>query len=211
MWPATGWRWPRGPGGARPSEAQLAAIIQAGGRLRWTRPAAHSLHTIIAEGLARADAAIMAGKDAEAAIVDFVAGEVSRGDRVAERCGGIAAGLLDDGDSILTHGFAGAALSWMLHTAHVGQGNQIRLYATETRPDLQGARLTAHQAHAIGVPVTLLADSDARFLPCARHVQRLYRRRRPGRDGWQRRQHDRHLPVCCAGAAPHCAVLCAGL
>jgi methylthioribose-1-phosphate isomerase len=148
---------------ARPSEARRAAIIQAGERLRHTRPTADDLHSIIAEGLARADAAILSGQDAEAAIVDFVAGEVSRGDRVAERCGRIAAGLLDDGDRILTHCFAGAALNWMLHTAYVEQGKQIQLYPTETRPYLQGARLTAHQAHEIGVPVTLLTDNMPGF------------------------------------------------
>jgi methylthioribose-1-phosphate isomerase len=147
----------------RPSEARLGAIVQAGERLRRTRPNASRMHSIIAEGLTRADTAILAGKDAEAAIVDFVAGEVGRGDRVAERCGRIAAGLLDDGDRILTHGFAGAALNWMLHTAHVEQGKQIELYATETRPELQGARLTAHQAHEIGVRVTLLTDTMPGF------------------------------------------------
>lgn len=147
----------------RPSEARRAAIIQAGERLRHTRPTADDLHSIIDEGLARADAAILEGQDAEAAIVGFVAGEVSRGDRVAERCGRIAAGLLDDGDRILTHCFAGAALNWMLHTAHVEQGKQIQLYPTETRPYLQGARLTAHQAHEIGVPVTLLTDNMPGF------------------------------------------------
>jgi methylthioribose-1-phosphate isomerase len=143
----------------RPTEAQRGAIIQAGERLRRTRPTADDLHFIIDEGLARADAALVAGGDAEAALVDFVAGEVARGDKVAERCGRIAAGLLDDGDRILTHCFAGAALNWMLHTAYVEQGKAIQLYPTETRPYLQGARLTAHQAHEIGVPVTLLTDN----------------------------------------------------
>ena len=64
----------------RPSEAQRAAIIQAGERLHRTRPTADDLHYIIAEGLARADAAILAGQDAETALVEFVSGEVSRGD-----------------------------------------------------------------------------------------------------------------------------------
>ena len=47
----------------RPSEAQRAAIIQAGERLRHTRPTADDLHAIIAAGLARADDAILAGQD----------------------------------------------------------------------------------------------------------------------------------------------------
>jgi methylthioribose-1-phosphate isomerase len=147
----------------RPSDAQRGAIIQAGERLRRTRPTADDLHAIITQGLARADAAIIAGQDAEEVLMNFVAGEVSRGDKVAERCGRIAAGLLSDGDHILTHCFAGAALNWMLYVAHVEQEKQIQLYPTETRPYLQGARLTAHQALEIGVPVTLLTDNMPGF------------------------------------------------
>jgi methylthioribose-1-phosphate isomerase len=147
----------------RPSDAQRAAIIQAGERLRHTRPTADDLHQIVEQGLARASAAILAGQDAEETLVAYVAGEVERGDKVAERCGRAAAGLLDDDDRILTHCFAGAALNWMLYVAHVEQGKQIRLYPTETRPYLQGARLTAHQALEIGVPVTLLTDNMPGF------------------------------------------------
>lgn len=147
----------------RPSDAQRAAIIQAGERLLRTRPTADDLRQILERGLARADAAILAGADAEAALADLVDAEVRRGDKTAERCGRNAAGLLTEGDRILTHCFAGAALNWMLYVAFVEQAKPIRLYPTETRPYLQGARLTAHQAHAIGVPTTLLTDNMPGF------------------------------------------------
>jgi methylthioribose-1-phosphate isomerase len=145
----------------RPSDVQRAAIIQTAERLR--QVVTSDPRRIIEQCLACADAAILAGTDAEAAIADVVEGEVGRGDKVTERCGRNAAGLLDDGDRILTHGFAGAALVWMLYVAHVEQGRQIQLYVTEARPGLEGARLTAHQALAIGVPVTLLTDSAPGF------------------------------------------------
>ena len=147
----------------RPSDAQRAAVIQAAERLRQAILPTGDPRRIVEQCLARADAAILAGADAEEAIADVVDGEVQRGDKVAERCGRNAAGLLDDGDRILTHGFAGAALVWMLYVAHVEQGRQIQLYVTEARPGLEGARLTAHQALAIGVPVTLLTDSAPGF------------------------------------------------
>lgn len=143
---------------ARPSDARRSAIIQAGQQLVHIRPTA-ALRRVVEEGLARADAAILDGADAEQALADFVDGAVRRADKVAERCGRNAAGLLDDGDRILTHGFAGGALNWMLYVAQVEQGKQLQLYATESRPRLQGARLTAHQALAIGMPVTLLPDT----------------------------------------------------
>lgn len=157
----------------RTAEAQRAALIQAGERLRRTRPTADDLHGVLGEAGVRADAAILAGEDAERVIVAFVDSEVRRGDRVAERCGRHAAELLDDGDSILTHCFAGAALNWMLYVAFVEQGKQVHLYPTETRPYLQGARLTAHEAHAIGVPVTLLTDAMPGFC-FARGLFRVY-------------------------------------
>ena len=54
-----------------------------------------------------------------AAALSFVADAIGRADRVAERCGRIAAGLLDDGDRLLTYGFAGPALAWMLSPAAI--------------------------------------------------------------------------------------------
>jgi methylthioribose-1-phosphate isomerase len=82
---------------------------------------------------------------------------------VAEACGRHAAAILADGETILTHCFAGAALNWMLYVAHVEQGKHLHLYANETRPYLQGARLTTQQAHEIGIRVTLLTDNMAGF------------------------------------------------
>jgi methylthioribose-1-phosphate isomerase len=158
---------------ARPSDAQRAAIIQAAEVLRRTRPTADDLRQIIEHALVRADSAILDGDDAETALADFVDAQVKRGDKVAERCGRNAAGLLTEGDQILTHCFAGAALNWMLYVAHVEQAKPLRLYATETRPYLQGARLTAHQALAIGVPVTLLTDNMPGFC-FARGMFNLY-------------------------------------
>jgi methylthioribose-1-phosphate isomerase len=145
----------------RPSDAQRAAIIQAGQQLIERRPYAAQIRQVVEQGLAHADAAILAGADAEAAVATVVQGQVGRADRVAERCGRIAAGLVDDGDRMITHGFAGPALIWMLYQACVEQGKQIRLYVTEAHPGLQGAHLTVSQAIEIGVPVELLADSAA--------------------------------------------------
>jgi methylthioribose-1-phosphate isomerase len=76
------------------------------------------------------------------------------------------AALLGDG-GVLTHcntgGLAtseyGTALS-VLFTAH-DQGKKIQVFADETRPLLQGARLTAWELMQHGVPVTLITDSMA--------------------------------------------------
>lgn len=77
------------------------------------------------------------------------------------------AALLSDGDGVLTHcnagGLAtaeyGTALA-VIYTA-VEEGKQIRVFADETRPLLQGARLTAWELMRHGIDVTLLCDSAA--------------------------------------------------
>jgi methylthioribose-1-phosphate isomerase len=139
------------------------ALCAAGERLAGTRPTADDLRSILTGGLAIAYAAIDAGEDVETAVADYVRAEVERGDVVSERCGRNAAELLADGDVILTHCFAGAALNWMLYTAAVEQGKQISLFCNETRPYLQGARLAAAAGVEIGLPVTVITDNMAGY------------------------------------------------
>jgi methylthioribose-1-phosphate isomerase len=146
-----------------PTDAQRGAIIQAAEALRETRPTADDLHAILQAALQVADTSLLQGTPAEHALADFVDAQVARGDAAAEACGRYAASLLQDGDRILTHCFAGAALNWMLHIAHGEQGKALHLYANETRPYLQGARLTAHQARESGAQVTVLTDNMAGF------------------------------------------------
>ena len=146
-----------------PAEAQRGALLSAAERLRRTRPTADDLHHILDAALATADRALFADKDVELAVADFVESEVQRGDHVSEQCGRHAAALLANGDVILTHCFAGAALNWMLHTALVEQHKAITLFCNETRPYLQGARLAAGAAVEIGVPTTVITDNMAGY------------------------------------------------
>lgn len=146
-----------------PTDQQRERLIQAAEVLRTTRPTADDLHHILEKGVRLADDALMRGEEAEPVLATFVDEQVARGDAVAEMCGRHAATLLNDGATILTHCFAGAAINWTLYVAHVEQHKTLHLYANETRPYLQGARLTAHQAHEIGIKVTLLTDNMAGF------------------------------------------------
>jgi len=73
--------------------------------------------------------------------------------------------LLKPGDGILTHCNAGQLATVKYGTAtapmYLGQekGYNFRIFADETRPLLQGARLTAYELHASGLDVTLLCDN----------------------------------------------------
>ena len=73
--------------------------------------------------------------------------------------------LVNPGDGILTHCNAGQLATCKYATAtapiYLGQerGYHFRVFADETRPLLQGARLTAYELQAAGVDVTLICDN----------------------------------------------------
>lgn len=73
--------------------------------------------------------------------------------------------LLKPGDGILTHCNAGQLATCKYGTAtapiYLGleRGYNFRVFADETRPLLQGARLTAYELHSAGVDVTLICDN----------------------------------------------------
>lgn len=78
--------------------------------------------------------------------------------------------LIEDGDTILTHCNAGALATageygtalGVIKAAHEN-GKKIKVYADETRPFLQGARLTAWELVKEGIPVRLITDNMAGY------------------------------------------------
>ncbi len=97
-------------------------------------------------------------------------------------CEGMAehgAALIQDGEGLLTHcntgGLATAGIGTALgviRRAHV-QGKRLHVYADETRPLLQGGRLTAWELQRLGIPATLITDSMAALLLRDGKVQRV--------------------------------------
>jgi methylthioribose-1-phosphate isomerase len=89
---------------------------------------------------------------------------------INKRIGEQGKDLIRDNDTILTHCNAGALATGGYGTA-LGvirraweDKKGIQVIATETRPLLQGARLTAWELHREGIPVTLIADNMAAYL-----------------------------------------------
>jgi len=99
--------------------------------------------------------------------------------RMCRAIGENGAGLLQDGDGVLTHCNAGAlataefgtALSLMF-VAHE-QGKRLRVFADETRPLLQGARLTTWELMQAGIDVTLICDNMAGQVMKEGRIQRV--------------------------------------
>ena len=86
------------------------------------------------------------------------------------RMGQHGAALIKDGARVLTHCNAGALATAGHGTAlgvvrsAVAAGKKVNVFVDETRPFLQGARLTAWELAQDDIPVTLIADSSAGFL-----------------------------------------------
>ena len=101
-------------------------------------------------------------------ILENEALEILREDNeTCRRIGENGAALLDDGASVLTHCNAGGLATGMFGTAlspifiaHE-QGKKIHVFVDETRPLLQGARLTAWELVHAGIDATLISDNMA--------------------------------------------------
>lgn len=101
--------------------------------------------------------------------------DVALCEALAER----GAPLIADGDSILTHCNAGGLVTAGIGTA-LGvvrraheQGKRIHVYVDETRPLLQGARITAWELGKLGIDHTLICDNMAASLMAQGKVQKV--------------------------------------
>ncbi len=142
---------------------ELASITQA---LAATRPTARNLFW----ALERMGRVAQAGDDV-AGIKDALLTEAQRIDRENEEgdrfIAELGAELIGVGSTILTHCNTGSLATagygtalGVIKKAHE-QGKKIAVYATETRPLLQGARLTAWELVKAGIPATLISDGMA--------------------------------------------------
>ena len=90
--------------------------------------------------------------------------------KICRKIGEHGAALLKDGDTVLTHCNTGALATGDFGTAlgtvytAVEQGKKISVFADETRPLLQGARLTTWELKKANIDVTLICDSMAAFV-----------------------------------------------
>lgn len=146
------------------------------------RPTAVNLEWAVTRVRNIGEAALGGGSNAASAWVAMLAEARAIWTEDAETCrriGEVGARLVPDGGGVLTHCNAGAlatvahgtALS-VLYAAHRG-GKRFRVYADETRPLLQGARLTAFELQAAGLDVTVLCDNAAASLMQGGRVQMI--------------------------------------
>jgi methylthioribose-1-phosphate isomerase len=90
------------------------------------------------------------------------------------------AALINDGDTVIHHCNTGAlaTVDWgtalgVIRTAHE-QGKKIHVLVDETRPRLQGARLTAWELEQYGIPYEIISDNTAGYFLKAGKVQKCF-------------------------------------
>ncbi len=143
--------------------AEIGKVMDA---IAATRPTARNLFWAIERmrrvaGSGRSAAGMKAALVAEAQQIHREEEEATR------KLSRLGAGLIRDGATVLLHcnagplataGF-GTSLGMVLQAKE--QGKEVKAFATETRPVLQGARLTVWELKKAGIPVTLITDSMA--------------------------------------------------
>ncbi len=155
-----------------PSREALLAAME---RLARARPTAVNLPWAMAR-LRRA----VESAPVESAPLDALAVEAERiraeDEAMCDAIGGHGAALLADGARVLTHCNAGALATAGIGTAlapvytALGAGRRVEVIACETRPLLQGSRITAWELAQAGVPVTVCTDGMAASLMRAGRV-----------------------------------------
>ena len=90
------------------------------------------------------------------------------------------AALINDGDTIIHHCNTGAlaTVDWgtalgVIRTAHE-QGKKIHVLVDETRPRLQGARLTAWELEQYGIPYEIISDNMSGYFLKAGKAQKVF-------------------------------------
>lgn len=154
--------------GNEPPAAAMEAVCE---RMAKTRPTAVNLFWAIERMKARfeeladsAPSSVAAALEAEALAIQSEDIDMNR------RMGEHGAALVPDKARILTHCNAGALATAGYGTAlgviraAVAGGKQVEVYADETRPFLQGARLTAWELARDQISVTVITDSMAGYL-----------------------------------------------
>ncbi len=138
--------------------------------LRKSRPTAWNLFWAIDRILRKAQVTA-GGPSGIASLIVEEARKMADEDVEANRkIGEYGASLISDGEQILTHCNTGTLATVSYGTAiapvrtAIQQGKKVRVVATETRPRLQGAKLTTYELLRDGIPVTLIVDGAVGYV-----------------------------------------------
>jgi len=162
----------------RGRERILKELEVAAEALRASRPTAQNLFWAVDRVVLRARKAGVSDDVADVVVKE--ARKMAEEDVEASlSIGRYGADLISDGDQVLTHCNTGTLATVSYGTAlapirtAVRQGKRVRVIATETRPRLQGAKLTTYELLSDKIPVTLIVDGAAGYVIRKGMVQKI--------------------------------------
>ncbi len=145
-----------------------ARLAENAGRIREARPTATNLAWAVDRVVAVANRIESGGNaDCWEAMLGEATAILEEDREMCRRIGEHGLTLLSEGATVLTHCNAGALATGGIGTALAAiyvaaeRGMRVRVLATETRPLLQGSRLTSWELSRAGIDVTLLTDNAA--------------------------------------------------
>ena len=157
----------------------LAELEDAAKVIKATRPTAVNLFWAIERVLVKARDFSGTVKELKALVIQEAQQIADEDAEANHSIGKNGAMLINDGDVVLTHCNAGELATVEFGTAlgviraACEQGKKVKVIATETRPLLQGARLTAYELERDGIPVTLITDSMVGYVMQKRLVDKV--------------------------------------
>ena len=156
--------------------SSISEVLEAAARLRQARPTAVNL-------MAAIDRLVPNPSDSNLSLEHIVREAQNiffEDERLCLAMAERGAPLINDGDGIITHCNTGGLVTTGIGTA-LGvirraheQGKKIHVYVDETRPLLQGARLTTWELSKLGIAHTLICDNMAGFLMSQKKVQKVF-------------------------------------
>ena len=148
-------------------DAFLASVRRVAAQIESTRPTAVNLAWALARVLSRATSTVGSGAAVLAAMQEEASSILEEDRAMCRRIGEAGATLVPSGARVLTHCNAGALATGGIGTAlapiyvAAEEGKRVTVLSTETRPLLQGSRLTAWELTRAGIPVTVITDGAA--------------------------------------------------
>ena len=156
----------------------LKELEKAADSLRTSRPTAQNLFWAVERLLQRARNAGL-GDDIAKLVVNEAKRMAEEDIQASLNIGRYGAELIADGDQVLTHCNTGTLATVSYGTAlapirsAVRQGKNVKVVATETRPRLQGAKLTTYELLSDKIPVTLIVDGAAGYVIRTGMIQKI--------------------------------------
>lgn len=158
----------------------LADLEEARGVLKAARPTAVNLTWAMSRVMGKAQEAPSRGDVLRRVVLEEAQRIADEDVEINKRMAAHGADLIESGDTIIHHCNTGAlaAVDWgtalgAIRMAHE-QGKQVHVLVDETRPRLQGARLTAWELEQYGIPYEIITDGMAGYFMRAGQAQKVF-------------------------------------